>query len=83
MLNILETRKPLERLVVYRASINARDEQRSGLSAIARSMSNAHDRFDKFLRLDHELDVLLDACAGNPFAAAALAPLRSHSYNFV
>jgi DNA-binding GntR family transcriptional regulator len=82
MMNILETRKPLERLVVYRASLNARDSQRSGLSAIARNMSNSHDRFEKFLRLDHELDVLLNACSGNPFAAAALAPLRSHSRRF-
>jgi len=82
MLNILETRKPLERLVVYRASLNARDEQRSGLSAIARNMSISHERFEEFLRLDHELDVLLDACAGNPFTAAALAPLRSHSRRF-
>ena len=33
MLNILETRKPLERLVVYRASLQAKDEQRRALSA--------------------------------------------------
>ena len=82
MLNILETRKPLERLVVYRASLNAKDEQRSGLSAIARNMSISHDRFEEFLRLDHDLDVLLDVCAGNPFAATALASLRSHSRRF-
>lgn len=82
MLNILETRKPLERLVVHRAALNARDEQRGGLSAIARQFATAHERFDEFLRLDHELDVLLDECAGNPFTAAALAPLRSHSRRF-
>ena len=82
MLNILETRKPLERLVVHRASLNARDEQRSGLSAIARKMSASHERFEEFLRLDHELDVLLDECAGNPYTSAALAPLRSHSRRF-
>ena len=82
MLNILETRKPLERLVVYRAALNARDEQRSALSAIARDLTVAHERFDEFLRLDHELDALLDACAGNPFTASALAPLRSHSRRF-
>jgi DNA-binding GntR family transcriptional regulator len=82
MLNILETRKPLERLVVYRAALNAKDNQRSALSGIARKFAVSHDRFEDFLRLDHELDVLLDACAGNPFAAAALAPLRSHSRRF-
>jgi len=82
MLNILETRKPLERLVVHRASLNAKDDQRSGLAAIAREMAISHDRFEKFLRLDHQLDDLLDECAGNPFTATALAPLRSHSRRF-
>lgn len=79
MLHILETRKPLERLIVHRAALNARDEQRSGLAAIARELAVVHERFDVFLQLDRELGDLLDACAGNPFAASALAPLRSHS----
>ncbi|HMB60410.1 MAG TPA: GntR family transcriptional regulator [Xanthomonadales bacterium] len=82
MLNILETRKPLERLVVHRAALNAKDDQRSELSAIARQLSTSHERFEEFLKLDHELDILLDACSGNPFTAAALAPLRSHSRRF-
>ena len=82
MLNILETRKPLERLVVHKAALNAKDEQRGSLSAIARQLATSYERFDDFLRLDHELDVLLDECAGNPFAATALAPLRSHSRRF-
>lgn len=82
MMNILETRKPLERLAVHRAALNARDDQRSALSAVARQLANAHERFDEFLRLDHALDVLLDECSGNPFTTAALAPLRSHSRRF-
>jgi len=82
MLNILETRKPLERLIVHRAALNARDEQRGGLSAIARQLAVSYERFEEFLRLDHELDMLLDECAANPFASAALAPLRSHSRRF-
>lgn len=82
MLSILETRKPLERLIVHRAALNARDEQRSGLSAIAREFATSNERFDEFLRLDHELDVLLDECAANPFASTALLPLRSHSRRF-
>jgi len=82
MLNILETRKPLERLIVHRAALNARDEQRGGLSAIARQLTVSYERFEEFLRLDHELDMLLDECAANPFASAALAPLRSHSRRF-
>jgi DNA-binding GntR family transcriptional regulator len=82
IMNILETRKPLERLAVHRAALNARDDQRSALSAVARQLANAHERFDEFLRLDHALDELLDECSGNPFTAAALAPLRSHSRRF-
>lgn len=82
MLHILETRKPLERLIVHRAALNARDDQRSGLSAIARDMAASHERFEPFLRLDRQLDALLDECAGNPYASGALAPLRSHSRRF-
>lgn len=82
MLHILETRRPLEQVLVHRASLNARDEQRSGLAAIARDLATVHDDFEAFLRLDNEFDALLDACAGNPYASAAVAPLRSHCRRF-
>jgi DNA-binding GntR family transcriptional regulator len=82
MLQILETRRPLERVIVHRAALNARDEQRSGLAAVARDMAIAHDNLEVFLRLDQDLDRLLDLCAGNPFASAAVAPLRSHCRRF-
>lgn len=82
MQDVLEARKPLDNLIVYRASLNARDEQRSGLSAIARDLGLAHDRFDQFLKLDQDLSALLDACSGNPFATAATLPLRSHCRRF-
>ena len=82
MLQILEVRKRLERLIVKLAALNARDEQRSDLSAIARTLSFSHDSFEDFLELDRELDMLLDDCAGNPFASAAVAPLRTHCRRF-
>jgi DNA-binding GntR family transcriptional regulator len=78
MLQILEARKPLERLIVDRASVNAKDDQRGGLSAIARALTISYDNFREFLRLDHKMDELLDLCAGNPYATAAVLPLRSH-----
>jgi DNA-binding GntR family transcriptional regulator len=78
MLQIFEARKPLERLIIYRASLNAKDSQRSNFAAIARGLSTTHDRFEEFLKLDQHLDQLLDICAGNPFAAAAASPLRGH-----
>ena len=82
MLKVLEVRKRLERLIVRLAALNARDNQRSGLSSIARELSFAHDSFEKFLDLDHQTDRLLDECAGNPFASAAVAPLRTHCRRF-
>jgi DNA-binding GntR family transcriptional regulator len=82
LLQVLEVRKGLERLVVRLAALNARDEQRGSLSAIARDFSFAHESFERFLDLDSATDRLLDDCAGNPFAAAALAPLRTHCRRF-
>ncbi|MEE4216584.1 MAG: GntR family transcriptional regulator [Xanthomonadales bacterium] len=82
MLLMLEVRKRLERLIVKLAALNARDEQRSGLSAIARGLSISHDSFEEFLSLDRETDQLLDACAGNPFASTAVAPMRIHCRRF-
>lgn len=82
MAHILETRKPLEQVIVYRAALNAVDTQRSEISAIARQLSISHESFEEFLKLDTGLDKLLDRCAGNPYASAALAPLRSHCRRF-
>lgn len=82
MLHILEARRPLERVLVGRAAIQARDEQRSGLAAIGRKLAMAHDSLEDFLRQDRELDALLDTCSGNPFASKAVAPLRIHCRRF-
>jgi len=82
LLQVLQVRKRLERLIVRLAALNARDEQRSGLSAIARALTISHDSFEEFLDLDREMDTLLDASAGNPYAAAAVAPLRTHCRRF-
>jgi DNA-binding GntR family transcriptional regulator len=83
MFHILEARKPLERLIIFRASLNAKDAQRGDLAAIARGFTITHDRFEEFLKLDHKLDALLDTCSSNPFAAAAALPLRSHCRRFM
>lgn len=82
LLQVLQVRKRLERLIVRLAALNARDEQRSSLSAVARSLSISHDSFEKFLDLDRQTDLLLDDCAGNPFATAAVEPLRIHCRRF-
>jgi DNA-binding GntR family transcriptional regulator len=82
MVHILEVRKPIERVIVYRAALNAMDGQRSEIAAIARKLTISHDSFEDFLKLDRELGNLLDQCAGNPFASAAVSPLRSHCRRF-
>jgi DNA-binding GntR family transcriptional regulator len=82
MVHILEVRKPIERVIVYRAALNAMDGQRSEIAAIARKLTISHDSFEDFIKLDRELGDLLDQCAGNPYASAANAPLRSHCRRF-
>jgi DNA-binding GntR family transcriptional regulator len=82
MVHILEARKPIERVIVCRAALNARDAQRSEIAAIARKLTISHDSFDDFLKLDQELSNLLDRCAGNPYASVAVSPLRSHCRRF-
>ena len=83
MVHVLEARKPLERVVVHRAALNASDSQRSEIAAIARTLTISHDSFEDFLKLDKELDDLLDLCAGNPYVTAAVSPLRSHCRRFL
>jgi len=82
MLHILEARKPIERVIIYRASLNAKDDQRSEIAAIARKLTFSHENFLEFLKLDQELNSMLDECAANPFATAAVTPLRSHCRRF-
>jgi DNA-binding GntR family transcriptional regulator len=82
MLQILEVRKPLEHLIAHLAALRASDAQRSALSRSARDLATAHDDFHRFLSIDRTLDALLDDCCGNPFATAAVSPMRSHCCRF-
>jgi DNA-binding GntR family transcriptional regulator len=82
MVLIIEARKPIERVIVYRAALNAMDTQRSEIAAIARKLTISHDSFEDFLKLDQELGSLLDKCAGNPYASAAVSPMRGHCRRF-
>jgi DNA-binding GntR family transcriptional regulator len=82
MVLIIEARKPIERVIVYRAALNAMDTQRSEIAAIARKLTISHDSFEDFLKLDQELGSLLDKCAGNTYASAAVSPMRGHCRRF-
>jgi DNA-binding GntR family transcriptional regulator len=82
LVQILEARRPLERLISYRAAMQASDEQRSSLARIARDLADCHDNFDRFLAKNAEIDRLLDQCCGNPYAIQAVIPLRIHCRRF-
>lgn len=79
---ILEARAPLERLIARQAALQASDEQRSGMARLARELAGCHDDFDLFLDKDREIDRLLDACCGNPYAIQAVTPMRIHCRRF-
>lgn len=82
LLQILEARRPLERLITQRAALQASDEQRSGLARIARELANCHDNFDGFLVRTRAIEKLLDQCCGNPYVIQAVTPLRIHCRRF-
>lgn len=82
LLQILEARAPLERLIASMAAVQASDEQRSSLARIARELSGCHDDFERFLARVREIEKLLDQCCGNPYAIQAVTPLRIHCRRF-
>jgi len=82
LLQILEARRPLERLIAQSAALQASDEQRSGLARIARELADCHDSLDRFLAKCRAIDRLLDQCCGNPYAIQAVTPLRIHCRRF-
>lgn len=83
-LNLLDTRRVLDRLIAERAARRAGDEQREALRACAQNMQQAAAQgdIDAFMRCDGECDQILEAAARNPFATQAGAPLHSHCRRF-
>lgn len=82
LLQVLEARRPLERLIAHRAALQANDEQRSGLAGLARELANCHDDFAGFLDRQRAIDDLLDECCANPYVNQAVTPLRIHCRRF-
>ena len=77
LVNILEARKVLERLLVVKASERATPDQRRSLQIMADHIVAAGDDMAGFLRLDMRLDELLAAACHNPSLVQALAPMHS------
>lgn len=77
----LEVRRPLERLLSKRAAMNASDEERQ----IFLEMADAYEKAtiendgDLAIEIDDAFNALVSECSKNPYAAAAIKPLRTLS----
>ena len=82
MLQLLAVRRQLECWLVAEAAARADAIQRGALERMADRTESLGDDEEGWFALDHELDALLAAAAGNDYATRALAPLLSHSRRF-
>jgi DNA-binding GntR family transcriptional regulator len=79
VIQALEVRLVLERMIAANAAREANQDQRKELAACAEAMlaaSQAHD-LDAYMRTDHAFDLTLGRVSANPFAARAVAPLQT------
>lgn len=77
LVNVLEARKVLERLLVVKASERATPDQRRYLLIMADHIAASGDDVAGFLRLDMRLGELLAAACHNPCLVKALATMHS------
>ena len=79
VIQALEVRLVLERMIAANAARDANQAQRQELAACAEAMlaaSQAND-LDAYMRTDHAFDLTLARVSANPFAARAVAPLQT------
>jgi DNA-binding GntR family transcriptional regulator len=79
VIQALEVRLVLERMIAANAARDAVQAQRQELAACAEAMlaaSQAND-LDAYMRTDHAFDLTLARVSANPFAARAVAPLQT------
>lgn len=79
VIQALEVRLVLERMIAANAARDANQEQRRELAECAEVMlaaSQAND-IDGYMRADHAFDLTLARVSANPFAARAVAPLQT------
>jgi len=77
LLQIVEARRVLERLMVVKAAERATPDQRQALQILASHMNTAGDDLESFFRLDRRLDELLEAACYNRYLVKALAAMHS------
>ncbi len=83
-LRMLEVRRELERLMARSAASRATSGERARFEAIAREMHESADAGDdiRFMRLDHELNVLVSQATRNEFASEAISLMAGLSRRF-
>lgn len=83
-LQILETRRELDRLIARSAAARATQPEREAMTAIAQAMESAvkSGDFVTFLRCDNDMNRQAALSARNSVAAAAVAALHSASRRF-
>jgi DNA-binding GntR family transcriptional regulator len=77
LLQIIEVRRVLERLMVVKAAERATPDQRQALLILGGHLEAAEDDLEHFFRLDRRLDELLEAACHNHFLVQALAAMHS------
>ena len=83
-LRMLEVRRELERLMARSAAIRATSEERDRFKAVAREMHESAEAGDdiRFMRLDHEFNVLVSQATRNEFASEAISLMAGLSRRF-
>jgi len=77
LLQIVEARRVLERLMVVKAAERATPDQRQAMRILAAHMETAGDDLEVFFRLDQRLGELLAAACNNRYLVNALTAMRS------
>ena len=83
-LQLLETRRELDRLIARAAATRSTPAERQAMAGIAERMERAVKAEDlrTFLRMDNAMNSLSALCARNAIAAGAVAALHSASRRF-
>lgn len=83
-LQLLETRRVLDKLIAQRAARRANLKQREAFKSLGDAIFQAASDQDlkAYIQADYQFDQLMTQVANNRFAANAVAPLHVHSRRF-
>lgn len=77
LLQIVEARRVLERLMVVKASERATQQQRQALRQLASQLEASGDNLQAYYQLDRQLDEYLQVACNNQYLVQALAAMHS------